>query len=85
MERTEAFLLPATGVLKLYIVADDLIDGRAFTDVLDILISYATAHVATLTSLTRIATKMGVKSICTRVGQAGNLVDNHPETLAIIG
>ncbi len=77
MERAETFLLTTACVLELNVISDDLINRCAFADVLDILISNATAHVATLTSLTRIATEMGMEGIGTGVGQAGNLVDNN--------
>ncbi len=77
MERAETFLLSTTSVLELNVISHNLIDGSALADVLDILISNATAHVATLTSLTRIATEMGMEGIGTGVGQAGNLVDNN--------
>ena len=51
MKWTETFLLPASSALELDVIAHDLIDGCALTDVLNILISYTPGHVPTLASL----------------------------------
>ncbi|CAB4822059.1 unannotated protein [freshwater metagenome] len=44
MERTKPFLLTSASIFELDIIADDFINGSAFTDVGNILIIYATAH-----------------------------------------
>ena len=76
MERAETFLLAATCALELDVIPYDLIDWCAFADVLNILISDTTAHVATLTTLSNLSTEVGVKRVSARISQASNLV-NH--------
>ncbi len=81
MEGAETLLLSPASVLYLNIISDNFIDSCTIADVLDILISNATAHVATLTLLTGIATEMGMESVGTGIGQAGNLVNDNAKAL----